>query len=246
MNWEEILIRSSASGALLVQPQAKAAKESGELSETGKAYLIKLYIEHKYGRVKDIYSKYLDKGKSAEDDSIVLLSEFDGKEYKKNEEKIFNEYICGTPDLFLGESIHNADEIIDIKTSWDLESYFANLSKPVNPMYVAQLQCYMALSGAHTAWIAYCLVSTPFGLVESEKKNLLYKMNVISEISPEYVRAAQQLENNMVFDDIPVSERVLKFKVDRDEEMIAEIYRKVGKARDFLADFEYKHQTFNV
>ena len=230
----------------MVQPQAKAAKDAGELSETGKAYLIKLYIEHKYGRVKDIYSKYLDKGKSAEEDSIALLSEFDGKDYQKNEEKIFNEHICGTPDLFLGESIHNADEIIDIKTSWGLESFFDNLSKPVNPYYVAQLQCYMALSGAHTAWIAYCLVSTPFGLVEAEKKSLLWKMNVISEDSPEYRKAAAELENNMVFDDIPVADRILKFKVTRDEEMIENIYKKVSKARDFLADFEYKHQTFNV
>ncbi len=245
MNWEEILIRSSASGSLLVQPQAKAAKDAGELSETGKAYLIKLYIEHKYGRVRDISSKYLEKGKSAEEDSIALLSEFDGKNYQKNEEKIFNEYICGTPDLFLGESIHNADEIIDIKTSWGMESFFDNLSKPVNPYYVAQLQCYMALSGAHTAWIAYCLVSTPFGLVESEKKNLLYKMNVISEDSMEYRIAAAELENNMIFDDIPVSERVLKFKVPRNEEMIENIYKKVGKAREFLADLEQKHLLFN-
>jgi len=75
----------------------------------------------------------------------------------------------------------------------------------------------MWLTGATEAAIAYCLVNTPFGIIEQEKKSLLYKMDVISEESPEYVLEASKLELNMMFDDIDTSEKVLIFPVKRSE-----------------------------
>ncbi len=232
-------------GALLVQPQSKAAKDAGELSETAKGYLIKLYIQEKYGRSTDIESKYLTKGKDAEEDSLMLLSKYDGIIYNKNEEWLSNDYISGTPDIYTGESIHNAETIIDLKTSWNLDSFLANVSKPLNSMYEAQLQCYMALSNSQEAWVVYCLVNTPFNLIESEKKKLLYSMDVVSELSPSYLKASTELEYTMTFDDIPPEERILKFKVPRNNEKIQEIYQKVEKAREFLSEFEQKHLLFN-
>lgn len=233
-------------GALLVQPQSKAARDAGELSETAKAYLIKIYIQEKYGRSTDIESKYLTKGKDAEEDSLMLLSKYDGIIYNKNEEWLSNDYISGTPDIYTGESIHNAETIIDLKTSWNLDSFLANVSKPLNPMYEAQLQCYMALSNSQEAWIVYCLVNTPFNLIESEKKKLLYSMDVVSELSPAYLKASTELEHTMTFDDIPENERILKFKVPRNDEKIREIYQKTQKAREFLEEFEQKHLNFNL
>ena len=104
----------------------------------------------------------------------------------------------------------------------------------------------MALSGASTAWICYCLTSAPNSLVEDEKRKLLYRMNVVSDESPEYKLASLELDNDMIFEDIPINERILKFRVDRDDEMIENIYQKVRKAREFLADFELKHMNFNT
>lgn len=245
-NWNGIKIRCSALGSLLTQPQSKVAKDAGELSETTKSYLVSVYIEHKYGRKKDIQSKYLEKGKLAEEDSIDLLSKYEKEFLQKNEDWLQNDYISGTPDIFRGETIHTATEIIDIKTSWNLETFLSNVAKPLNPHYIAQLNGYMALSGANTAWICYCLTSAPNSLVEDEKRKLLYRMNVVSDESPEYKLAALELENDMIFEDISINERILKFRVDRDDEMIENIYQKVRKAREFLADFELKHMNFNT
>ena len=48
----------------------------------------------------------------------------------------------------------------------------------------------------------------------------------------------------MIFDDIPPSERVLKFSVERDDKLIEQIYDRVEQARLFLLDFEKDHLFF--
>jgi hypothetical protein len=104
----------------------------------------------------------------------------------------------------------------------------------------------MWLTGATEAAIAYCLVNTPFGIIEQEKKSLLYRMDVISEESPEYVLEASKLELNMMFDDIDTSERILIFPVKRNEEDIQLIQEKVEKARVYLSMIETTHKYFNA
>jgi hypothetical protein len=103
----------------------------------------------------------------------------------------------------------------------------------------------MWLTGATSGHIAYCLVNTPFNIVEQEKRYLLNKMNVVSEESPEYVKESMKLEFNMTFDDIDISERILIFNVDRNEDDILRIQHKVEKAREFLSELEKTHINFN-
>jgi hypothetical protein len=70
-------------------------------------------------------------------------------------------------------------------------------------------------------------------------------MNVVSEESPEYVKESMKLEFNMTFDDIDISERILIFNVDRNEDDILRIQHKVEKAREFLSELEKTHINFN-
>ena len=77
----------------------------------------------------------------------------------------------------------------------------------------------------------------------AEKKKLLYQMNVISEESPDYIDAAAGLEINMIYPDIPLEEKILIFRVERDEEVIERMKQKVEKAREFLENFEKKFIT---
>jgi len=49
----------------------------------------------------------------------------------------------------------------------------------------------------------------------------------------------------MTFDDIDISERILLFKVDRNEDDILRIQHKVEKAREFLQELERTHLNFN-
>jgi len=229
----------------MTEPKDKASKEMGELSKTAKTHLKSIYIREKYGRQKDVVTKQMQKGLDVEEESITLLSRVQKKMLYKNEERLNNGYITGLPDIFEGENIRNAKSITDIKSSYDLFSFLGNIGEPLDRDYYYQLQGYMALSGAPIAYIAYCLVNTPQNIIDGEKYRLLKSMNVISEESPEFVKEAMKIEKNLTFDDIPKEERVLIFKVEKDDDIIEKINLTVIKARTYLAEFEQTHLNFN-
>jgi hypothetical protein len=245
MNWSNTLIRCSSIGSLMTDPKEKAAKDAGELSKTAKTHLKSVYILEKYGREKELSSRPVQKGIEVEEDSITLLSRVQKKMLVKNDKRLNNDFITGLPDIFEGDSIETADSITDIKSSYDLHSFLSNAGEPLDNNYYYQLQGYMALSGAKKAYIAYCLVNTPDSILQGEKYRLLKSMDVISEDSPEFIKAALKIEKNMIFDDIPKEDRVLIFPVERNEEAIEKIYSKVKKAREYLAEFEQLHINFN-
>ncbi len=219
-------------------------KDEIVLSETCKTYLIQSYALSKYGRVREITTKQMVKGTISEDDSIQLFSLLEGKLYNKNTERISNDFISGTPDLHDTEDILNSNEIIDIKSCWDLFTFLANVPDPDNGMYYWQLQGYMALTGAKIGTIAYCLVNTPDSIIEGEKYQLLKRMDVVTEEDPSYKREVKLLLANRYFDDIPMDERLLTFSIDRNEEDIQRMYAKVEKCREFLYEFEDMHKKF--
>lgn len=245
MNWNEVLIRCSSLGALMTEPKENAAKDAGELSKTAKTHLKKVYASVKYGRVQDINTKQMQKGTEVEEESITLLSRVLKKMLTKNDERLSNDFITGLPDIFDGPSIKEANSVTDIKSSYDLFTFLPNIGEPLDKDYYWQLQGYMALTGAKSACIAYCLVNTPDHIIQGEKYRLLKTMNVISEESPEFITEALKIEKNMTFDDIPKEERVLLFSVQRNDDDISKAYAKVEKAREYLAQFEKDHLNFN-
>ena len=243
MNFNKTLIRSSSVGYLMTEPVTKADKEAGILSKTAKSHLIEIYIAEKYGRRKDVQTKQMRKGVEVEDDAIALLAQSLGKPLSKNTERFTNEFITGHPDVL--DLTETGLKVWDVKSSYDLFTFLGNIPDKLNSQYYWQLQSYMWLTGATESCIAYCLINTPFGIIEQEKKSLLYKMNVISEESPEYVLEAAKLELNMMFDDIDQKERLLLFPVQRNDEDIELIKEKVLKARVFLESIEETHLNFN-
>jgi hypothetical protein len=238
--FENTLFRCSALHNLMTEPLLKADKEAGLLSKTAKTYLMEVYIKEKYGRENNFSSKYTEKGILVEEDSIELYNLISKKFYLKNERNLKNKYISGTPDLFAGLEIEDAEMIIDIKSSWDIFTFFKVQTEPVNTAYWWQLQGYMALTGAISSRLVYCLVNTPLHLIDDEKRRLLYKMNCVSEESPEYIKACKELDRLMIFDDILAEKRVFEIYINRDEEAIQKIYAKVEKARQYLCELDEK------
>lgn len=231
----------------IISIEALVAKQAeGELMSEGcKKYLIRTYALEKYRRIKEEpVTKQMVKGIVCEEDSIDLFARVEKKIYNKNTERIKNEFLSGTPDLYDSDSVMTSNEIIDIKSSWDINTFLSNVDGPLNPMYYWQLQGYMSLSGAKTGTIAYCLVNTPDEIIEDEKRKLMYKMNVATDENTEYKLAAAALEFNMRFDDIPIEERVLRFSVERNDNDIDRIFERVKKCRTFLSEFEQKHLFF--
>lgn len=243
MDFQKTLIRSSSVGYLMTEPVTKADKEAGILSKTAKSHLIEIYIREKYGRRKDVQTKQMRKGVEVEDDAIELLAQSLGRPLSKNTERFSNDFITGHPDVL--DLTEAGLKVWDVKSSYDLFTFLGNIPDKLNSQYYWQLQSYMWLTGATESCIAYCLINTPFGIIEQEKKSLLYKMNVISEESPEYVLEAAKLELNMMFDDIDQKEKLLLFPVHRNDEDIELIKEKVSKARVFLESIEETHLNFN-
>ncbi len=239
MNFNETLFRSSAIGDLMSDPKTKADKDAGLLSKTAQSYLIEVYISQKYGRDKDVQTKQMKKGIEVEQDSIDMLSKYLNKTLYKNEKRFTNDWIGGTPDIVL------EDSIIDVKSSYDLWTLLGKIPNKLDSLYHWQMQSYMWLTGTKQAKVCYCLIDTPDSIIETEKYYLLKKMDVISEDSPDFVRECLKLEHSMKFGDIPMNERILVFNVDRNEDDILKIQHKVEKAREFLFELEKTHLNFN-
>jgi hypothetical protein len=235
MDFSKVKIRASAMGVLFMEPKDAAAKKNGELSGTAKTYLIKTYIKEYWHREKDFTTKEMQKGILAEPELIQLFSVVDGKIYSKNDERKDNEWATGHADIV------EPEELMDGKASWEAETFLPKLLEPLDKLYNIQLQTYMWLYDKPKARLMYGLVNAPDLIVQNELKSLLYRMDVISEESPAYKIASQELLKNMIFDDIPPEERVISIPVPRDQEIIDQMPSKVRKAREFLQIFHEKH-----
>ena len=58
---------------------------------------------------------------------------------------------------------------------------------------------------------------------------------------PLYKKAIERMENNYTFDEVPITERVLRFPVPRNEEFIQKVYKRIEECRTWLSEFEYIH-----
>lgn len=144
-------IRSSALGKIMTNPRSK----SETLSAGCKTYIKELVKEDLFNYKSTIDSKYLTKGIDLEDTSIDLYNEVHGTLYLKNTERLSNEFITGECD------INAEDKIIDIKSSWSLETFPASPEDVNNKDYEWQLRGYLWLYDKPKAELAYCMVSTP-------------------------------------------------------------------------------------
>lgn len=234
MNFNNILFRCSALGYIMTESRSK----SDPLSETTKTHLIDVYVQNKYGRQSDISNKYIQKGLMVEEDSITLYSRVKKTFFKKNDQHLSNAYIKGTPDLFTGLEIKQADEVLDTKSSWDIYTFFRVHTQPLNKMYYWQLQGYMALTGAKIAKLVYCLVNTPETIIMDEERKLLYRMNAGTTENPDYIKACEELRISMIYDDIPMKERVIEFEIERNDDDICRLYERIAHCRKYLNDLE--------
>ena len=228
----------------LLLPELALNKDSEFLSKSCQSYLTKTYALEKYNRIKDIQTKEMVKGIEVEDDSIELFSKMEGTLYEKNTSRLSNGIVSGTPDLFDGESIDKATRVIDIKSSYDIETFLKNVTQPLSSGYYWQLQGYLWLTSAPVGVISYCLVNTPDSIVNQQAEFLLRKLDVATTDNPKYQREYEKLVRNMKFDDIPMEERIIRIEVQRNDDDIEKIYKKVIKCREYLAEFQEKHLFF--
>lgn len=208
-------------------------RDNPELSATCKSYLIECYVTEVYGREKEVYSKYMEKGLMVEEDSITMYSLFKKEFLRKNEERLYNSFIEGCPD------IRQTKHVIDLKSSWDIFTFFNSKLGKINPDYDWQLTGYIWLDEAETGTLAYCLIDTPETLIQKELNQLMWDMGAATNESPEFLEAKVKLEHNMRFGDIPREERVHEKHVRRDESKINQIPDRVKECREWLSELHF-------
>lgn len=236
IDWNSILFRASSWGNLLTE-----SRDRKGLGQVCQKELIKIYNQEKYGRKKDITTKQMDKGKLCQSEGITMVCRVEKKLYIENYSELTNEFFRGKPDMGDDQNITKAKDVSDIKCSWEMDTFTPKLLEPLDKGYEAQLNVYYDLTGAESGSLYYCLVSAPMQILEQEKKSLLWKMDVATELNPQYIEAANELEKLMVFEDIDIRERVIKLPVPKNEELIEKMKAKVPIFRQWLFDFEKKH-----
>lgn len=128
------------------------SKKPGELSQTCITYLKEWYA----GDKEELQSKYLTKGILLEDEAIQFASKvlFGDIRAFKNENIYSNEWMLGTPDVVLENSI------IDTKCSWNHKTLL-DAALELNTDYEWQLRGYMMLCEKDFATLFYYLGDTP-------------------------------------------------------------------------------------
>jgi hypothetical protein len=208
-------------------------RDNPELSTTCKSYLIECYVSERYGRQKDVYSKYMEKGLGVEEDSITLYSLVKGEFFKKNEERISNAFIHGCPD------IREFKHVRDIKSSWDVFTFYNSKLSKVDPAYDWQLTGYTWLDHADSATLVYCLIDTPETLIQKEVNKLMWDMGAATNESEKFLEAKEKMEASMRFGDIPKSERVHEKLILRDDNKINQIPDRVKECREWLNELHH-------
>lgn len=150
------------------------AKETAptELSKGVKTYLEDLWREEVFNRRNRIENEKLEKGIVVESKSFSLFTRISEENllFRKNVKSYKNSFFKGTPD--------NVQlKVRDIKSSWELSTFPMFEDKIKNAVYYWQLQTYMDLTGLNEAQLIFCLVDTPFNLIDDTVNRLAYKHN---------------------------------------------------------------------
>ena len=193
--------RASSLGKLMTSSRTK-----GEvLSQTAKSYIIQLAKENFYGYRTELNNKYVLKGLEQEQDSIDLLNAVRFENYVKNQERVTNEYLTGCCDII------TEDLILDLKTSWSLDTFPATSYelKDLND-YEWQGRAYMYLYDRPTFELCYVMVST----------------------HPEFLSQYDPMDMHEV-DHIDPAKRITSIRFERDKELEIQMQEKLLAASLF-------------
>jgi hypothetical protein len=185
----------------------------------------------------------MDKGTLLQSEGIKLYSRVEGEIYIENEEQLENEWFTGKPDMFLGESIHNAKKVDDLKNSYELDTFTPKLIESTDKGYEAQLNVYYDLTNALEGGLVYTLLSAPESVLFQEHEWLLRSGNYLSAESPDFLKAWAEKEKLLCFEDIDYRERVIKIPVPKNDELIEKMKSKVPIFREWLNEFHKRHMN---
>lgn len=220
-----ILFNASEVGLLMVEPKEKIKKEKGELSETAKAYVKKVFLRNTYGYKEVVLTDGMLKGNEVEQAIIDMAQKKLGGELRITYKKLIqNDFVKGIPDIYTKSFIEDTKASENLKTFMDAD---------FSPLYYGQAQSYMWITNVKKFRLIYGLVKTPQRIIDSQILRYYYKFDC-NEDDPNYIKICNQIEhNNNVIDTIPIDKRLKIFETDYDSEYIEKLERKIIKAREY-------------
>jgi len=206
-----LTFRCSSLGRLMTNGRGKST-----MGMTAKDFVRETWIGKNYHRRPFVQTKPMIKGTEVELDSMELYTQVTGELITKYEgDRLKNDWIGGTPDAVL------EDSVLDIKSPFDIFTFSKSM---LTPLYEWQLRGYMMLLDKSYATLAYCLVNAPADMVEGELRYL----------DGEDYDTKRKL---LVYDDIDPADRIRTFRVDRDMEKEQMIIDRVEEARRYASEF---------
>jgi len=210
-----------------------ASARGANLSVGAKSYVQGLAKEHVLGRRMEFNSKYTNKGNECEQEGIDLLSEVrdDLPFLVKNEEYFENDLFTGTPDILIDEYV------IDIKCSFNMDTFPMFKDSIPNKDYIYQLQTYMHLANKSKAMLVYCLVDTPEYIIKREVRDALKDIDDNNKEALMFTEMA--IRNKHTFSNESAKNRIKVFEIERSQETLIEMESKT------MACQEYFNQLLN-
>ena len=159
-------------GKLMTNPRSK----SEVLSETAKSEIRRIAKEDFFGYETELNTKPILKGKLWEQEGIDLLNQVRFTKYVKNAVRVENEYMTGECDIIID------DLIIDIKSSWSLETFPATPSEGDSSDYEWQGRAYMWLYDRPSFELIYTMYDTDDTLLTDWDNKSIHKVSHIDPI----------------------------------------------------------------
>jgi hypothetical protein len=217
--------RCSRVGDLMTESRTK-----GQLSETAKSFIIDTYLLNEYGYNEPVSTIPMRKGVMMEAEALKLIdSVLKDKQLRITSQKraeadmvvkYENEYLIGTPDVVLYDTIE------DIKISDSIGTFIKSDLKPV---YYWQLQAYMKLTGRKKARLIYCLLPDPVEIMEAKIRKLSYQFDTAEEIV---------CRNNEAILKIPTDKRIKVYEFDFNAADIERLYSRIEQAREYYEELK--------
>ena len=197
--------RCSSIGKLMTASRTK----SDVLSQTAKSYIESIADNDFYGLKGEMSpTPAMIKGTDMEHESINLVNSIFFTSHVKNTERLNNEWITGEADIVTDTSI------IDIKTSWSLDTFPKIPEKAYDALYEWQVRSYMWLYNKQYAQVIFCMIDTPDYLLNQWAVLELHK---VSHIDAE--------------------KRITVLNYERDLEMEEQIKQKIHYANEYYVTY---------
>lgn len=222
-----------------------------ELSDSAKSLAKDVYIRNKYNKFPlsqgSDYSVGAINGTLSESRSLQLISDVFGEQYKVNKDLVSNTYIKGKLDAYQGRSIYNAKKVIEVKTASNMDNLLNAVidREKLKEQYYWQVMGYMAMTKAEVAEIYHVLVTYDENLIQESIKRYLNRIRGFGLPESIVNEEIHRIRFNMTFDEIEPQERIIKFTVERNEQDIKRIPKKVKAFRQYLKNFESLHLSIN-